>query len=470
MTSRGTQYWSSGAIPLIGPDILGDIIANASDIAVVISDMGRVLSVLINPNHASFGQLDHWQGRDIRDFLTIESVAKLDTQLEVFNTGKSSTKAIELNHTDGTVWEFPVRYSFHRVGPDGGLLLLGRDLRPIAEMQQQLVKAQLALERDYEAQRDSETRLRVVMDETREALAFVSLGTGRIVDLNAAAAMVLGENLSDLKDTPLANEFENRKRGELLDALVAAALAEDHPPVPLTSRRTGRALRVSPRIFRASGDRMLLCRFENAESAQNGADPLRENLGAFYRDGVDAILFTDRNGVIQSGNEAFLKLIGAAHLSIVKGKPLSDFLARGSVDMKLLVENAARAGQMRLFASRLINDFGVEVPVEISATWLQSSTHPAVVLVMRDAGHAEALRGPGVAIGDQTARPVMDLVGTATLKDIVSETTDVVEKMCIETAVELTRNNRVAAAEMLGLSRQSLYVKLRKYGLLSRDS
>jgi DNA-binding protein Fis len=42
--------------------------------------------------------------------------------------------------------------------------------------------------------------------------------------------------------------------------------------------------------------------------------------------------------------------------------------------------------------------------------------------------------------------------------------------MCIETAVELTMNNRVAAAEMLGLSRQSLYVKLRKFDLLSRDS
>jgi DNA-binding protein Fis len=27
----------------------------------------------------------------------------------------------------------------------------------------------------------------------------------------------------------------------------------------------------------------------------------------------------------------------------------------------------------------------------------------------------------------------------------------------------------VAAAEMLGLSRQSLYVKLRKFGLLSKD-
>jgi DNA-binding NtrC family response regulator len=51
----------------------------------------------------------------------------------------------------------------------------------------------------------------------------------------------------------------------------------------------------------------------------------------------------------------------------------------------------------------------------------------------------------------------------------VAETTDVVEKMCIETAVELTRNNRVAAAEMLGLSRQSLYVKLRKYGLVGNE-
>jgi len=63
----------------------------------------------------------------------------------------------------------------------------------------------------------------------------------------------------------------------------------------------------------------------------------------------------------------------------------------------------------------------------------------------------------------------MDLVGTASLKDLVSATSDVVEKMCIETAVQITNNNRVAAAQMLGLSRQSLYVKLRKHGLVNSD-
>jgi DNA-binding NtrC family response regulator len=47
----------------------------------------------------------------------------------------------------------------------------------------------------------------------------------------------------------------------------------------------------------------------------------------------------------------------------------------------------------------------------------------------------------------------------------VREATDVIERLCIEAALKLTDDNRASAAEMLGLSRQSLYVKLRRYGL-----
>lgn len=42
-----------------------------------------------------------------------------------------------------------------------------------------------------------------------------------------------------------------------------------------------------------------------------------------------------------------------------------------------------------------------------------------------------------------------------------------IEKMCIQSALELTKNNRASAAEMLGLSRQSLYVKLRRFEMVS---
>ena len=58
-----------------------------------------------------------------------------------------------------------------------------------------------------------------------------------------------------------------------------------------------------------------------------------------------------------------------------------------------------------------------------------------------------------------------ELVGRVPLRDIVRETTDLIEELCIEAALELTGDNRAAAAEMLGLSRQSLYVKLRRFGV-----
>ena len=51
------------------------------------------------------------------------------------------------------------------------------------------------------------------------------------------------------------------------------------------------------------------------------------------------------------------------------------------------------------------------------------------------------------------------------MKDIVGETSDMIEKMCIQSALELTQNNRASTAEMLGLSRQSLYIKLHRYGI-----
>jgi transcriptional regulator PpsR len=125
---------------------------------------------------------------------------------------------------------------------------------------------------------------------------------------------------------------------------------------------------------------------------------------------------------------------------------------------------------MRVYSTKLVNDLGGRVPVEVSATRLDDPENPVVALILRDVSRLEGVRkSEGANALQEPRNNVMDLVGSSSLKDIVAETTDVVEKMCIETAVSLTKNNRVAAAEMLGLSRQSLYVKLRKYGLLAKE-
>jgi DNA-binding NtrC family response regulator len=62
-------------------------------------------------------------------------------------------------------------------------------------------------------------------------------------------------------------------------------------------------------------------------------------------------------------------------------------------------------------------------------------------------------------------QPLTARLGETPLKLLVSETVVVIERHFIEAALASTEGNRSAAAKMLGLSRQSLYVKLARYGI-----
>ncbi|WP_299374103.1 transcriptional regulator PpsR [uncultured Tateyamaria sp.] len=472
MTTGASSFWTSGSVPLIEPEFLSSIIVAASDIALVVSAEGTILSVLINGQDDSFGNLSHWEGRPLVEFLTDDSIDKFQHAHSAYLAGVAPKKSLELNHSDNAQWQYPVRYTFHRFGQENAVLLLGRDLRPIAETQQQLVQAQIALEQGYEARREFDTRYRIVMGNVEDAVVFVSVQTGRVEDANDLAAALLGLKPEALVGATFASLFSDRSGTELTESLLNATLSDDAGPVRLKATRTRQQLDAHPVVFRAGGQRVLMCRLVSSDAAKAQPDAAASHAAALFRATSDAIVFMDPAGSVLSVNEAFLDLVGAAHLSDVVGTLLSEFLVRGQIDMGVLLDNAAKSGQMRVYATRLINDLGARVPVEVSATKLDDPQNPAVALIIRDVSRLEAVRkadtGPGDTLPDP-GRNVMDLVGSASLKEIVAETTDVVEKMCIETAVTLTRNNRVAAAEMLGLSRQSLYVKLRKFGLLSKD-
>ena len=459
---------TAGKLPVLAPDLVTELLASSADLTLMIAPGMRIVSVLVNPGHRSFGQLTDWEGMVLPDILTEESRRKLDLRLQDLRAGRRSI-SLELNHVSDEVWEFPVRYALHPVGPDGSFLMLGRDLRPLAEVQQQLVSAQLAMERDYEAQRELDTRYRVLMEMTRDPVMLVSVSSGRITDLNPAAAALLGGTRAELVGSAVAQEFDGRRRGEFIETLASVAAVEAAAPVEVTARRSQRRVLVAPRMFRAAGERILLCLIDPADKQARPADDLSDNLQRLYHEGADGIIFADSEGVIRAANEAFLNLTDATNIAAVRGRSIADYLVRGQIDLRVLLDNVKRTGQLRLYATRLTTDFSGQIAVELSASWLNDRPNPVLALVVRDASRADALRRSGSGMPDDGARSVMELVGSSTLKDIVAETTDVIEKMCMETALELTRNNRVAAADMLGLSRQSLYVKLRKYGLVNRD-
>jgi DNA-binding NtrC family response regulator len=111
---------------------------------------------------------------------------------------------------------------------------------------------------------------------------------------------------------------------------------------------------------------------------------------------------------------------------------------------------------------------GQTLPVEISAVHL-GLPEPMFAFFLRDLQRRSGANAP---VGQSLAGTLGDLaqlVGRRPIKDIVGESVDTIERMCIEAALELTHNNRASAAEMLGISRQSLYVKLRRFGIMDAD-
>jgi transcriptional regulator PpsR len=239
-------------------DRFGEVLAAAADIVIAVDTGGVVQSILTSQSDRNLGCLDHWVGRDLREFLTEECHPKLESALAgAFEDELSGPRTVELNHIDNASWEFPIRYSVFGTGVGQPILMVGRDLGPVAEVQQQLIRTQLELEKDYEAQREVETRFRVVMGEVRDALVFVDAKTGRIEDISEAAGVMLGVGTEGLTGSSFFQEFEDRRRAEFLDNLNASA-GNGAPPMVATSRRNRTPVRIHSTPFRAAGRVILL--------------------------------------------------------------------------------------------------------------------------------------------------------------------------------------------------------------------
>jgi len=148
----------------------------------------------------------------------------------------------------------------------------------------------------------------------------------------------------------------------------------------------------------------------------------------------------------------------------VVGESLDRWLGRSGVDLGVMMASLRQGEAVRLFPTVIRSRFGNDTSVEISAAAVLDAKTPCLGFTLRDVGRrpqTDAREDSGLS---RAVSQLTELVGRVPLKDIVGQTTDLIEQMCIEAALHLTRDNRAAAAEMLGLSRQSLYVKLRRYG------
>ena len=179
----------------------------------------------------------------------------------------------------------------------------------------------------------------------------------------------------------------------------------------------------------------------------------------------DAFVVTDLDGRILSANHAFVELAQLATEGQARGQSLERWLGRTGVDLNVLISNlrsARRRAPVRDRDARRVRceqrrrDLGRGRDAMVSRpAWASRFATSA-----GDSAARPTSREMPRSVGQMT-----ELVGRVPLKDIVRDTTDLIEQLCIEAALHLTHDNRASAAEMLGLSRQSLYVKLRRFNI-----
>jgi transcriptional regulator PpsR len=134
----------------------------------------------------------------------------------------------------------------------------------------------------------------------------------------------------------------------------------------------------------------------------------------------------------------------------------------------VLMATLRERGSVALFATEFKGQYGASTQIEISACALpQDDGESLLAFALRDIERrVEPAPRSGEGVWARSPAELAELVGRTPLKDIVSETTDVIEQMCIQAALQMTNDNRASAAQLLGLSRQSLYVKLRRFGMI----
>ncbi|ALK08364.1 transcriptional regulator PpsR [Blastochloris viridis] len=441
------------------------LIAAAADIALILDQDGVIQDVAFGSEDLQKGGFGPWQGQRWVDTVTVESRTKVEQLLkEAADSGTPRWR--EISHAAPRGGTLLVRYSAVRLGDNGRVVAIGRDLRAIANLQQRLIAAQQSMEREYARLRHAETRYRLLFHLAAEAVLIVDVSTQKIVEANPSAAQLLGMPAGRLVGKPITELFADSGASAVQNLLVAVRGAGWADDVRARLANGEQEFSVSASIFRQENASHFLLRLASLHNEPSGVLPRAKSKLLKVVDSMpDALVVTGPDHTVLDVNPAFLDMAQLATEEQARGEPLDRWLGRNAVDFSVLVANLREYGSVRNFSTVVHGEFGSIEEVEISAVAVINGEQPCDGFVIRHARHRETVEPTGEKQLPRSVEQLTGLVGRVSLKELVRETTDVIERLCIQAALTHTGDNRASAAQMLGLSRQSLYAKLRRFGM-----
>ncbi|MEM9704635.1 MAG: transcriptional regulator PpsR [Pseudomonadota bacterium] len=439
------------------------LLSASADIVLVV-EKGVIKDIAMsNADLAKEGFDAAWRGKLWADTVTTDCSSKISDLLKAEPGAHPHWR--QVNHPSASGVDVPIKYTTVKAGKDGRIIALGRDLRAFSALQQRLVETHQDLEREYARLREAEARYKLLFSVFSEPVLVLDAPTMAIEDANPAAVKVLNASAAQLRRQPFPDFFAKSARRDI-ERVAAEALSAGVAEIDQAVLASGDQCMVTASAFREGAAIKLIVRIiKGAEFVRlDKTTPPRE-AAEIVNSLPDGLLVAGEDLRIILANQAFLEMTQLVGSGQAVGDRVSHWLGRSATELNMLINTLKSHGVVRNFTTILRDRFGNEEEVEISAI---ASTDDGVAHFGFAIRLVARRLSPGPKIGEALPRSVdqlTSLVGRMPLKDIVRESTDLIEKLCIEAALETARDNRASAAEILGLSRQGLYSKLKRFGI-----
>ena len=284
-----------------------------------------------------------WIGRRWLDIITADGRPKIEELLREA-THRSPTRWRQVNHPAGEGVEIPVRYNAMRFGPDGRILAVGRDLRPLAAVQQRLAEAQQGIEREYTRIRNAEKRYRLLFQLAGEAVLIVNSANEQIMEANPAAAALLGVGPKRLQRQTFSELFLDHSRPAVRSFLAAARVAPRVDNVHVLLERDQSGVLLTGSLYRQEGAAHLIVLL----SRLGDVSPIstqETSLLRFAEAMPEALVLTNSDRRILTANAAFLDLVQVTTVQQVHGEPIDRWIGRPGVEIDVLFAKSSRSWQ-----------------------------------------------------------------------------------------------------------------------------
>ncbi|MCI4661473.1 MAG: PAS domain-containing protein [Neomegalonema sp.] len=454
------------------------LVSQMADFHLRIGEDGRVLHCTLSARLRQSGPIlrplrpgdrfDQW-------LVTSARVTARDLLAEAWSSKQLCERILHHAINGPDDFSMPVHYFVQKIeeGAEGSYLLaMGLSRASEAGLRHELLRAQKAQQALGQQTVDQEARMALLFDLVDEPLLFVEINSMRVLRANRAAQLRFGWHpdrvVRPLSDC-IAQPDEQRLKAEIHSR--SAGEAPGRMSVVLAEREAG-ALKPSTILvhpFRSQVLIRVLPPFSALPGEEGpGADRADWQIGvelvSLLKRAPAPLLVIAPNQTVYWCNDAAASLLGRSSAGALLGASVHEMIGDDSVAFHAMMQHLQQEGALYMHETVLQATGRGARRIWVSGMVCRTGRRDLSVICLHDAERMEESAQAEMSMQEAleiVSKHAAAFAGEVTLKDVLRDVVEPVERALILRAMEITEGNKRRAAELLGLSRQGLYSKLR---------